>query len=300
MTYWARKTQAGLATLTTALLLMMIVALVVVYSSRTVLFELKVSGNTYKYGQALGAAEAGLETTLAYLNHGGPALPNRAAFFDFNTKKLILGTTASPLLGKVSATQSSYSVTLSQPDPNDFLLLRAQSMGCADGCNPCTASCPVRTQVSQLLRIRPFVTNLPIDALTAKGGVTLNGKTAVVGNSGNGWAIHAGGAVLLQNGAQTSPPTGKTYASDPAFASPTPEQFFASFFGDTPDTVKSQATLLSAGQLPPQKTGGAFWIEGDATLPGGTATYGTAGQPILLIVNGNLNVNGDNVINGLV
>ena len=107
--YWdkserASRRQGGLATLTTALLLMLIVALVVVYSSRTVLFELRVSGNTYKYEQALGAAEAGLETTLAYLNNGGPATPNRAAFFDFSTKKLL---SASPIQGKVSATQSS-------------------------------------------------------------------------------------------------------------------------------------------------------------------------------------------------
>ena len=51
--YWDRKDQRGLATLTTALLLMLVVALVVVYSSRAVLFGLKVSGNTYKYEQAL-------------------------------------------------------------------------------------------------------------------------------------------------------------------------------------------------------------------------------------------------------
>ena len=306
--YWDRKKPwsplspgrhlvGGLATLTTALLLMLIVALVVVYSSRTVLFELRVSGNTYKYEQALGAAEAGLETTLAQLNNGGPATPNRAAFFDFSSKKLL---NASPIQGKLSATQSSYSVTLSQPDANDPLLLRAQAMGCADGCGSCSASCPVRTQVSQLLRIRPFVTNLPLDALTAKGGVTLNGKTVVVANSAAGWAIHAGGPVLLQNGAQTSPPGGKTYASDPAFTAPTPEQFFASFFSDTPDNIRAQATLLSSGQLPPQKSGGAFWIEGDATLPGNNASYGTPGQPILLIVNGNLSANGDNTVYGLV
>ena len=293
------RTQRGLATLTTALLLMLIVALVVVYSSRSVLFELKVSGNTYKYEQALGAAEAGLETALAYLNNGGPATPNRAAFFDFSTKKLISGTAAAPIEGKLGATQSSYSVALSQPDANDSLLLRAQATGCADGCSPCNASCPVRSQVSQLIRIRPFVTNLPLDALTAKGGVTLNGKTVVIGSGPVGWAIHAGGPVLMQNGAQTSPATGKISASEPAFGAPTAEQFFASFFGDTPDNIRAQATVLGAGQLPPQKAGGAFWIEGDATLPGG-ATYGTPGQPVLLIVNGNLNVNGDNTVNGFV
>jgi PilX N-terminal len=70
----ARRTQVqgqrGLATLVVVMLLFFIVALVAAYANRNLVFEQRTSANQYRSTQALEAAEAGMQWTLAMLNAG--------------------------------------------------------------------------------------------------------------------------------------------------------------------------------------------------------------------------------------
>jgi Tfp pilus assembly protein PilX len=65
-----RRDQRGLATLIVVMLLFFIVALVAAYASRNLVFEQRTSANQYRSTQALEAAEAGMQWTLAMLNSG--------------------------------------------------------------------------------------------------------------------------------------------------------------------------------------------------------------------------------------
>ncbi len=65
-----REHQRGLATLVVVMLLFFLVALVAAYASRNLIFEQRTSANQYRSTQALEAAEAGMQWTLAMLNGG--------------------------------------------------------------------------------------------------------------------------------------------------------------------------------------------------------------------------------------
>jgi PilX N-terminal len=64
------KHQQGLATLVVVMLLFFVVALVAAYANRNLIFEQRTSANQYRSSQALEAAEAGMQWTLAMLNAG--------------------------------------------------------------------------------------------------------------------------------------------------------------------------------------------------------------------------------------
>ena len=78
--------------------------------------------------------------------------------------------------------------------------------------------------------------------------------------------------------------------------------FFARFFGKQPadyraTTVTVDTTAAGASALDGM-TSQVIWIEGDVSLD--DVTLGSAAQPVILIVNGNLRLTGTCTVNGLV
>jgi hypothetical protein len=97
-----------------------------------------------------------------------------------------------------------------------------------------------------------------------------------------------------------------TIANDPGLASLTSDAFFNNFFYGDRTTMENLAQSLD--QVYPDADGngsidsaigksGVVWIEGDASMNGGT--YGTADSPVIIIINGNLEAKGNPNINGL-
>lgn len=93
-----------------------------------------------------------------------------------------------------------------------------------------------------------------------------------------------------------------TIASDPRLGSLTGDEFFNNFFygdrtmmkelADSLDQVYSAADIGSAiGKT------GVVWVDGNATMNGGT--YGTSTNPVILIIDGNLRATGNPDVNGL-
>ncbi len=62
--------QRGMAALVVVTVLFIITSLVAAYTSRNLIFEQRTSANQYRSTQAFEAAEAGIEWSLALLNHG--------------------------------------------------------------------------------------------------------------------------------------------------------------------------------------------------------------------------------------
>jgi hypothetical protein len=89
----ARST-GGFAALTVVMVLFFIMAMVAAYANRNLIFEQRTSSNNYRAAQALDAAEAGIDWTIALLNGGriGAACgaPDNGGQTDFRTTYLDL------------------------------------------------------------------------------------------------------------------------------------------------------------------------------------------------------------------
>lgn len=183
-----------------------------------------------------------------------------------------------------------------------------------------------------------FGGNSPKQSLISKGGVGLTGNYKVINRYNNttvwsGQTINIGASAsastyLRQIGTEESSytrtqlendSTNNAYTSqaisdrdkgngvdsigsDPSLKTLTGDEFFNNFFYDDRAAMKSLAESL--GQSYPAASfgtavgkSGVVWIEGNATMNGGT--YGTANNPVIIIINGNLRATGNPVINGM-
>ncbi|QFY90119.1 hypothetical protein D5125_11830 [Magnetovirga frankeli] len=89
---------------------------------------------------------------------------------------------------------------------------------------------------------------------------------------------------------------------DPTLANKTTDEFFAMFFNSTKDDVKGVAELLDqvysdGASLDGEK--GYVWVEGDATV-NATTTVGSLDNPVVLVIDGDLTLNGGAEIYGIV
>ncbi len=85
--------QRGVAALTVVMVLFFVMALVAAYTNRNLVFEQRISANSYRATRALEAADAGVEWTIAMLNAGRvtadctpPDVAAAAAFTDFRSR----------------------------------------------------------------------------------------------------------------------------------------------------------------------------------------------------------------------
>ena len=66
----SRQRGKGMAALTVVMIIFFVMALVAAYTNRNLVFEQRISSNTYKSARALDAAEAAIDWTLSMLNGG--------------------------------------------------------------------------------------------------------------------------------------------------------------------------------------------------------------------------------------
>ena len=111
--------QRGVAALTVVMVLFFVMALVAAYTNRNLVFEQRVSANSYRATRALEAADAGVEWTLAMLN-GGRATANcnvpgagaAAGLTDFRSRYLV------PALDPATGEQSAFELAWGQVAAN--------------------------------------------------------------------------------------------------------------------------------------------------------------------------------------
>ncbi|WP_395699202.1 PilX N-terminal domain-containing pilus assembly protein [Aquabacterium sp.] len=68
--YKTRSSGQGMATLAVVMILFFVVAMVAAYTNRNLVFEQRTAANSYRSAQALAAADAGVDWTVAMLNGG--------------------------------------------------------------------------------------------------------------------------------------------------------------------------------------------------------------------------------------
>jgi hypothetical protein len=170
-------------------------------------------------------------------------------------------------------------------------------------------------KVSVSVGILPALATAPGATITAKTTVGWTGAGAGVGvinsdPSSNGITINAGGAVDESHARIVtipgSPPASSIIENDPSLQALSDDAMFQTFFGVSRDVYKSLATVLTcagncANTLEAAVNGsdGPFWVEGDLDV-NSNVSIGSVDKPIVLVVNGNIHLNGTMDVFGLV
>ncbi len=199
-------------------------------------------------------------------------------------------------------------------------LIRVTSTGCSSAAGPCrpgTIGRPdstVRLQV--VLGLLPGLASVPVAPLTARGSVDAGAAALGLHNADSatgGLTLHTGGSLIGSSIRLTTSPGGAPGAStsthDAALAAIAPDRLFSTYFGLDKATWKSHAAVQSlicvdecgrqvSAAIASASGNRMIWISGDARIDG-PITLGSVEQPVVIVVEGGLTLNGDVALNGL-
>jgi Tfp pilus assembly protein PilX len=291
-----RKGLKGVTTIVMTTLLLITMTLIIMFAAYNTLFAQKIFANQYRNQQAFEAAQAGLEYAMEYLNANSSAIELTAT-----------GGVVNYAIAKTTLTNnSSFTANINNPTASNYTLFLVTATGSSDDG---TATRTVQIYMGQ-------EANYPVNSLLSAGAVTLTGG-ATLTNTTTNINIVSGGAVTINNGADTVTSSGVTssqghYGSDvqqnvTAYQGLTEAQLFADVFGTSEASEKATmntyynntATSGNYGPLLSGVTNKSIWID----QPNGATvsiqngyTVGSATAPVLLIVEG---TGGVNIANGV-
>ena len=369
----------GVAALTVVMVLFFVMALVAAYTNRNLVFEQRISANSYRATRALEAADAGVEWTLAMLNGGRttanctvPTVDVAAGFDDFRSRYLVPsdnevnGEGAFDLAWRPVAANPVYpaciivdgaprcicpAVGQATPAINapadgvgsafriTFRLFHAGnvvrggavqfvSRGCANpgdadtGCYTQNDDLPTVDGTNAVIATVGLVRALPVApkaAITAGTTITANPPAQLRVSNGDfasGLTAHAGGPITAPGSQFAGPPgSGSDGRTDgdgtlAALSAQGAEPWFrALFVMDTasyrrqPAVVQlncaagcTRGDIANALLLNPRNP---IWANGNVDIDAAGA-LGSAADPMMLIVNGNLTVSADANVTGFV
>lgn len=300
-------TQRG-SVLTTSMILLFAITMVTVMSAKLSVTDLRLSGNEIKSVQAIHSADAGLEDMLSRL---ADATQRVIMLADVNADSQPDGA-INGILGNV---EQSYAVTLVAQTPGNFTRIWVNAVGCADTCSgTCSSSCPYHKAVSQLVVVNPVVNAPPNAPLVARGSVAIPSSPDVINNigpevvrSGGGYTDNSA-TTLISNGVDVSalaPAPPFVVSNDTILLAMTTDAYFESFFSASKTVVQASAQTLTCGGLclkadlhTALASNNVVWVNDDVTLL--NDTFGSAANPVIIIVNGNLEIRGGATVYGLV
>ncbi len=292
------KYQEGAATLLMVIILTFSSTMLVLYTAKVGIDEQKIAASEYRLVLSGDSSEAGLQYAVSVLQDSNSA---KVLLNDSNDDGWLADESTNTISKTLNNGDQSFLVTLTNPTINDFSIIEAESIGCSDGCSPCSNACPSRNVTKELVGIQPTLINPPPSPMVSLGDVKIKGSVDFSGNEGSP-SIKAGGDVTTPG--KTKP--GEVAAQDADYKDLTEDEFFQLFFGLTKTQIKSQATIVSCTSTSdcntklgdPALAGEVVWVDGDAHVSKDTV-LGSADEPMLLIVDGNLQVSGSVEIFGV-
>jgi hypothetical protein len=199
-------------------------------------------------------------------------------------------------------------------------VVRIVSKGCSSIAQQCYAgranNADAVAEVSVLLGLNSALATTPIAPLTVRGSVNANGNALTVHNSDvntRGITIDAGGPLL--NGGNVrltsspgTPSSGSVLMSDPLLSVLDPLRMFKSVFGMDHATYRSQPASVRitcsgdcAGDIAnavASNPGRVIWLQGPVSI-GSAVVLGTAAEPVMLFVEGDLTVSNNLQLHGV-
>lgn len=324
--------QRGQITLLVALLLLVVMFLTAFFMHRTLVIDQDIAGNHYRSVRASMTAEAALDFVAARLKlkaerdailtsdgriHNG--------FVSGGTEHLF--TLDASALGSLSAAAGDVSALVrvqpAGPDGNPFSMLRLSARGCWQeagaalaACTICSEDCATTAEISQVVAFVSALAGVPSAALTAKGNVNLGGSAITLTNtdsSTKGLTVHAGGEVTNHSDSNLvtlpgTPPSASIAPKDDELATISPDAYFEKFFGLDKATYRDAADeVITCGGVcntsVAGKNGMVLWVDvpaGQNFVLNAPTPLGSETEPVILIVNGPLELRGSASIYGLV
>lgn len=293
----------GAVTLLFTVTLMVLSTMVIFFATRFAVTQDKLMANYNRNAQAYQAAEAGLEFGINYLKQ------NSSTILANPTNGHIQSFSNSSTTNVVLANGSQFSITYTNPVANNYTLISISSTGTSDDGSSTRV-------VSQLVGFGSLLANSPVIPLTSKGEVILGGSsqvrnlhTSTTIISGDDVTISGSASTVLSSG--TSSTTGNIQAdvqqANSTISNTSTSDFFAGYFGVSASTIKNNVNHYYSSNSSQNYSntlngliGTSIWIDqlgGSANLSG-NVTIGSSSSPVLMIVNGNLNITGNVVIYG--
>ena len=292
--------QKGAGVLPVALILLGGAALMLLFTQRNLLVDLRITKNGYAHRLAYAAADSGLATALTRLNdplQRSQILADRQAkgFYDAILQPVM----QVPLGDQLSASIKIKGLAMGKAD----IRLQLQSTGCVAGCDQ------GRATVSQTLAMRGGIHKIPYALITARGEISATGPVSIINQttSVRGLLLHAGKAVVVDETVQRSTipgthPDTAVVMHDKAIAQMTPDAFFQSWFGADKGLIQNAATRIRCEGDCSAAVAAAgsrvIWLEGNARLTNGA--LGSSNAPVVVIASGGLQVSGSARITGVV
>lgn len=301
----SRYRQGGAATLLVAVVLLISVTLVVLTTAQTVVTEQRIIANEQRAKQAFEAAAAGLSYGMGYFQANGA---------DANGDDAIDTLLAAPDWTYVSgASGPSYRVRFVQVDAGSFDRVTIEAQGRSDD------QSAIRS-ITETISGTPAVAHAPDNPLTSRGMVDLKGSGTITNPEGKS-TIWSGDSFTATSAStktyiydvevdalkQSTSSTNKgvdIVDNDPNLSTLTDDQYFQNFLGMMPSDYKD---LMARKIIDPSTTSvttldgekrTVIWVDGDAKFVSNT-TIGTAADPVILIVDGNMEGAGTVNVNGI-
>lgn len=303
-----QKTQQQGAVLLVTLVLLFTLTILTSFSAKVAITEQRLSSNEAHIAKSSHAADSGVDLFLAKIN-------------DKTQREILLndadtdGQPDGDITGTLGSSDQTYAVTFTAPTPGNFDLIQVSSIGCSDACSgTCNTACPSHKIINQYFSLTNALSNGPSSPLTARGNVNIASSPDVINNFGTS-VVHSGGTyadnaatTIISNTVQQISITPYVVDSDATLSSLTGDEYFESFFGASKATIKGYSQVMNCiggcdssdlhAALAANTDKRFIWADGDVILL--NDTFGTVTDPIVLIVDGNLELRGGAAINGLV
>jgi len=298
---YRHRYECGAVTLTITLILLFLLSLITFYGARVGVIEQKITANEYRAKQAFEAAQAGIEIGTTYLNN---RIYRKQLISDSDNDGLV-DLNQTDITSGFLPNNASYMITYNNIGwRNDFRLIEIDSIGWSDDQ---TAS----ARISQALHVIPLLLTMPDASATSHGDITMEGNIGLV-NTETDITAKSGDSVTLHDDSQatTSDPSNNGIEeNNPELQGLlTNDEFFDYFFGVSKAdamlqnihmTCDESSCLNQDDQIvnPDEYPGENIWISGNTTI---TSDVGSEEHPVILIIDGDLTLNGDLTIWGLI
>lgn len=298
--------QHGYALLVASSLILIGLSITTLVATKSMYFEQKSQRDQYYQRIAFQAAEAGLEHGLGHFYNNQSTIlqdSNNDGFINIYTNAAISDVALS--------SSSGYTVTYTNTIAYSYKTIEITSTGFADNGD-------AKRTLRELVTIYPILTTPPPASMVVKGSTTLNGNIVLTNNQTN-FNIWSGGAVSLTGSATTATSSGTAsrggaldtdvMSNDAGLSALSIDQFFNDFFSQTKAQVKENANLTYNNSSTTNMSAVLDGINGQSiwlSQTSGVAAFnsnisiGSLEQPVVLIVDGPVQINAVVTIYGVV
>lgn len=302
--------QRGMATLVVSIVMLMSVTLIVLVSAQTVVTEQRIIANELRAKQAFEAASAGLSYGLGYFqaNNGAAGTTNSSGdYYD-------LPGGYSSWTDVSGATGPSFRIRFNDDvETGDLKVLTIEAQGRSDDQSAVKS-------LSLIASGSPALALPPTNPLTARGFIDLQGSGTITNLESNttiwcgdqvDFTAMAANTIIKHpssgGGIEASNASNKgidIVDNDTSLSTLSDTDYFQNFFGLSESNYQSSAAGIvidpvetSVSTLDGEKAT-VIWVDGDASFTG-NPVIGTADEPVVLIVDGNMFGAGNVTINGI-